>query len=174
MKGSILTFRQSLSPLVRKTPGFSKKVSHLQMQADLFQVFYNFARPHLSLRIPPDVPIKFDGCVEKKYSLRIEKTAFSPPVFSSTEIALNFDRVKEDSINIFPRTQMELSPILIRAISAFYLFFGSDEDKSFTRISALISSSFHSDFFIEGIFIKIYQTLQYFFLKVYFYGIFIL
>ena len=40
------------------------------MQADLFQVFYNFARPHLSLRIPPDVPIKFDGCVEKKYSLR--------------------------------------------------------------------------------------------------------
>ncbi|OQA19054.1 MAG: hypothetical protein BWY64_01129 [bacterium ADurb.Bin363] len=40
------------------------------MQADLFQVFYNFARPHLSLRIPLDVPIKFDGCVEKKYSLR--------------------------------------------------------------------------------------------------------
>ncbi len=29
----------------------------------------NFARPHLSLRIPLQVPIKFDGCVEKKYSL---------------------------------------------------------------------------------------------------------
>ncbi|MEQ8192645.1 MAG: hypothetical protein ABRQ39_32065 [Candidatus Eremiobacterota bacterium] len=64
-----LTFRQSLSPLVRKTLGFSKKVSHLQMQADFFQVFYNFARPHLSLRIPLQIPIKFDGCVEKKYSL---------------------------------------------------------------------------------------------------------
>ncbi len=63
-----LTFRQSLSPLVRKTLGFSKKVSNLQMQADFFQVFYNFARPHLSLRVPLDCTIKFDGCPEKKYS----------------------------------------------------------------------------------------------------------
>jgi IS1 family transposase/transposase-like protein len=64
-----LTFRQSLSPLVRKTLGFSKKVSHLQMQADFFQVYYNFARPHLSLRIPLDIPVEFDGCVKRKYSL---------------------------------------------------------------------------------------------------------
>lgn len=64
-----LTFRQSLSPLVRKTLGFSKKVSNLQMQADFFQVYYNFARPHLSLRIPLDVPVQFDGCVKRKYSL---------------------------------------------------------------------------------------------------------
>lgn len=64
-----LTWRQSLSPLVRKTLGFSKKVSNLQMQADFFQVFYNFARPHLSLRIPLDVPLEFDGCVKRKYSL---------------------------------------------------------------------------------------------------------
>jgi hypothetical protein len=64
-----LTFRQSLSPLLRKTLGFSKKVSNLQMQADFFQVYYNFARPHLSLRIPLDVPVHFDGCVKRKYSL---------------------------------------------------------------------------------------------------------
>jgi IS1 family transposase/transposase-like protein len=63
-----LTFRQSLSPLVRKTLGFSKKVANLQMQTDFFQVFYNFARPHLSLRIPLEGSIKFDGCAEKKYS----------------------------------------------------------------------------------------------------------
>lgn len=62
-----LTFRQSLSPLGRKTLSFSKKRSHLQMQVDFFQVYYNFARPHLTLRTPLDVPVNFDGCVTKRY-----------------------------------------------------------------------------------------------------------
>ncbi len=62
-----LTFRQSLSPLGRKTLSFSKKVSHLQMHSDFFQVYYNFSRPHLSLRTPLDVPVNFDGCVTRKY-----------------------------------------------------------------------------------------------------------
>jgi IS1 family transposase/transposase-like protein len=62
-----LTFRQALSPLTRKTLGFSKRVRHLEMQAVFFQTFYNFARPHLSLRISLEVPIDFDGCVKQKY-----------------------------------------------------------------------------------------------------------
>ena len=45
-----LTFRQSLAPLVRKTLGFSKERDNLKKQTVLFQAFYNFARPHMSLR----------------------------------------------------------------------------------------------------------------------------
>ena len=45
-----LTFRQSLAPLGRKTLSFSKKRDHLKKQTIFFQVFYNFARPHMSLR----------------------------------------------------------------------------------------------------------------------------
>jgi hypothetical protein len=45
-----LTIRQALSPLVRKTFGFSKKKENLRKQTIFFQAFYNFARPHMSLR----------------------------------------------------------------------------------------------------------------------------
>jgi len=37
------------------------------MQVVFFQTFYNFARPHLSLRVPLEVPIEFPGCVKQKY-----------------------------------------------------------------------------------------------------------
>jgi len=45
-----LTFRQSLSPLSRKTLSFSKKRENLKKQIVFFQTFYNVARPHMSLR----------------------------------------------------------------------------------------------------------------------------
>ncbi len=45
-----LTVRQSLAPLVRKTLSFSWQRENLVRQAVLFQAFYNFARPHMSLR----------------------------------------------------------------------------------------------------------------------------
>jgi len=45
-----LTIRHALSPLTRKTLGFSKKRANLRKQTTLFQAFYNFARPHMSLR----------------------------------------------------------------------------------------------------------------------------
>ena len=45
-----LTIRQSLAPLKRKALGFSKKRENLRKQVVFFQVFYNFARPHMSLR----------------------------------------------------------------------------------------------------------------------------
>jgi len=45
-----LTIRQSLAPLGRKTLGFSKKRENLKKQTIFFQAFYNFARPHMSLR----------------------------------------------------------------------------------------------------------------------------
>jgi IS1 family transposase len=45
-----LTFRQSLAPLARKTLCFSKEKENLQKQTVFFSCFYNFARPHMSLR----------------------------------------------------------------------------------------------------------------------------
>ncbi|NWH05347.1 hypothetical protein [Desulfobacter latus] len=45
-----LTIRQSLAPFGRKTLGFSKKKENLEKQTIFFQAFYNFARPHMSLR----------------------------------------------------------------------------------------------------------------------------
>lgn len=45
-----LTIRHALSPLVRKTLGFSKKRDNLRKQTIFFQAFYNFARPHMGLR----------------------------------------------------------------------------------------------------------------------------
>ncbi len=45
-----LTIRQSLAPLKRKTLGYSKARENLKKQVIFFQVFYNLARPHMSLR----------------------------------------------------------------------------------------------------------------------------
>lgn len=45
-----LTFRQALAPLGRKTLIFSKNRDNLKKQVVFFQAFYNFARPHMSLR----------------------------------------------------------------------------------------------------------------------------
>ena len=45
-----LTIRQSLAPLARKTLAFSKERENLSKQITFFQAFYNFVRPHMSLR----------------------------------------------------------------------------------------------------------------------------
>ncbi|PXF57533.1 MAG: hypothetical protein C4B58_09590 [Deltaproteobacteria bacterium] len=45
-----LILRQSLAPLARKTLGFSKERKNLRKQIVFFQAFYDFARPHISLR----------------------------------------------------------------------------------------------------------------------------
>ena len=47
-----LTLRQALAPLVRKTSSFCKDRERMRQRVVLFQVFYNMARPHMSLRQP--------------------------------------------------------------------------------------------------------------------------
>jgi IS1 family transposase len=47
-----LTLRQHLAPLGRKSLGFCKEREQLQRRVVFFQAFYNFARPHRSLRLP--------------------------------------------------------------------------------------------------------------------------
>jgi IS1 family transposase/transposase-like protein len=47
-----LPLRHALAPLVRKSWGFCKDRTHMRRRVVLFQAFYNFARPHMSLRLP--------------------------------------------------------------------------------------------------------------------------
>ena len=51
-----LTLRQALAPLVRKSGSFCKDRTHMRRRVVLFQAFYNFARPHRSLRVPLSDP----------------------------------------------------------------------------------------------------------------------
>jgi transposase-like protein len=46
-----LTLRQALAPLTRKSLGFCKDRTHLRRRVLFYQAFYNFARPHQSLRL---------------------------------------------------------------------------------------------------------------------------
>jgi IS1 family transposase len=47
-----LTLRHALAPLVRKGGSFCKDRTQMRRRVVLFQAFYNFARPHMSLRVP--------------------------------------------------------------------------------------------------------------------------
>ena len=47
-----LTLRQALAPLVRKSGSFCKDRTQMKRRVVLFQAFYHFARPHMSLRLP--------------------------------------------------------------------------------------------------------------------------
>ena len=51
-----LTLRQALAPLVRKSGRFCKDRTQMRRRVVLFQAFYNFARPHMSLRVPLSDP----------------------------------------------------------------------------------------------------------------------
>ncbi|MEO1144958.1 MAG: hypothetical protein AAFY26_05110, partial [Cyanobacteria bacterium J06638_22] len=45
-----LTLRTALAPLVRKSPSFCKQPQRLRHRVVFFHAFYNFVRPHMSLR----------------------------------------------------------------------------------------------------------------------------
>jgi IS1 family transposase len=47
-----LTMRQALAPLTRKSLSFCKDREQMRRRVCFFQTFYNFARPHMSLRLP--------------------------------------------------------------------------------------------------------------------------
>lgn len=63
-----LTVRQALAPLVRKCQSFCKDRTHLRRRVTLFQAFYNFARPHMSLRLPlPEQEPCLSGLIRPKW-----------------------------------------------------------------------------------------------------------
>jgi IS1 family transposase/transposase-like protein len=66
-----LTLRQALAPLVRKGRSFCKDRTQMRRRVVLFQAFYNFARPHMSLRVPlsdPEPPAL--GLIQPKWRHR--------------------------------------------------------------------------------------------------------
>lgn len=63
-----LTLRQALAPLVRKSLGFCKDREQMRRRMTFFQAFYNFSRPHQSLRVPlPKKQRLFQGAVHAKW-----------------------------------------------------------------------------------------------------------
>ena len=66
-----LTLRQALAPLVRKSGSFCKDRTQMRRRVVLFQAFYNFARPHMSLRLPlPEQEPHASGLIQRKWCHR--------------------------------------------------------------------------------------------------------
>ena len=66
-----LTLRHALAPLVRKSWSFCKDRTQMRRRVVLFQAFYNFARPHMSLRLPlPEQAPHAVGLIQPKWSPR--------------------------------------------------------------------------------------------------------
>ena len=66
-----LTLRHALAPLTRKCWGFCKDRQQLRRRVVFFQTFYNFARPHQSLRLPlPASAQPRTGLIQLKWQAR--------------------------------------------------------------------------------------------------------
>jgi len=66
-----LTLRHALAPLVRKSWSFCKDRTHMRRRGVLFQAFYNFARPHMRLRVSlPEQQPHASGLIQSKWCHR--------------------------------------------------------------------------------------------------------
>jgi transposase-like protein len=66
-----LTLRYALAPLVRKSGSFCKDRTQMRRRVVLLQAFYNFARPHMSLRGPlSDQESHTSGLIQPKWCHR--------------------------------------------------------------------------------------------------------
>ncbi len=66
-----LTLRHALAPLVRKSRCFCKDRTHMRRRVTFFQAFYNFVRPHMSLRLPlPEQEPSASGLIQPKWQHR--------------------------------------------------------------------------------------------------------
>jgi IS1 family transposase len=66
-----LTLRHALAPLVRKSWRFCKDRTQMRRRVVLLQAFYNFARPHMSLRLPlPEQEQHTSGLIQAKWCHR--------------------------------------------------------------------------------------------------------
>jgi transposase InsO family protein len=75
-----LTIRRGCSYLARKTTGHARAKRTLVEQLDLFRCYYNFVRPHSSLRFGREVrtPAMQAGLALRRYSFRDIFEAFMP------------------------------------------------------------------------------------------------
>jgi len=66
-----LTLRHALAPLTRKCWGYCKDREQLRRRVVFFHAFYNFARPHHSLRLPwPEPKPRGSGLIQPKWQPR--------------------------------------------------------------------------------------------------------
>lgn len=66
-----LTLRHALAPLVRKSQSFCKDRTQMRRRVTFFHAFYNFARPHMSLRLPlPEQEPQPPGLMQPKWQHR--------------------------------------------------------------------------------------------------------
>jgi len=66
-----LTLRHALAPLVRKSGSCCTDRTHMRRRGVLFQAFYNFARPHMRLRVPlPEQEPHVLGGIQPKWCHR--------------------------------------------------------------------------------------------------------
>ena len=66
-----LTLRHALAPLVRKSWSFWKDRTQMRRRVVLLQAFDNFARPHMSLRLPlPEQEPHASGLMQPKWCHR--------------------------------------------------------------------------------------------------------
>lgn len=98
-----LTLRQSLAPLVRKGSGFCKDRELMRRRVTFFQVFYNFSRPHQSLRVPlPENRRCSQGAVHTKWLPRTPGMAagITDHVWSFRELlTIKFEPIYNQSIS---------------------------------------------------------------------------
>ena len=66
-----LPLRHALAPLVRKSGSCCKDRTQMRRRVMLFQAFYNFARPHMSLRVPlPEQEPPASGLIRPRWRHR--------------------------------------------------------------------------------------------------------
>jgi IS1 family transposase len=66
-----LTLRHALAPLARKGWSFCKDREQLRRRVTFYQAFYNFGRPHQSLRLPlAEPPVAPVGLIQRKWMHR--------------------------------------------------------------------------------------------------------
>ena len=66
-----LTLRHAVAPLVRKSQSFCKDRTHRRRRVVFLQAFYNFAGPHMRLRLPlPEQGAHASGLMQPKWQHR--------------------------------------------------------------------------------------------------------
>ncbi len=98
-----LTLRQSLAPLARKSLSFCKAREQLSRRIVFFQAFYNFARPHLSLRVPvPTTEATRAGLIQPQWQARTPGMAagLADHVWSFRELlTMKFESIHNQSVS---------------------------------------------------------------------------
>jgi transposase-like protein len=98
-----LTLRHALAPLVRKSWSFWKDRTQMRRRVVFFQAFYNFARPHMSWRLPlPGQDQQVSGLIQPKWLPRTPGRAagLTDHVWTFRELlTAKFEPIHHQSIN---------------------------------------------------------------------------